>query len=140
LERLRRMTHLIPLEIVGKHLFIKPITLQYPEEKPVIPDRFRGLHRLEIDQCIGCGTCARQCPNRCISMFVAGVEEKKVGEKVIKRERKYPQIYIGRCMFCGLCQEVCPKDALVLTKTFELAAFSREEMLYTYEKLAEGEK
>ncbi|NOZ76235.1 MAG: hypothetical protein GXO65_00845 [Euryarchaeota archaeon] len=78
------MTHLVPLEIVGKHLLIKPITLQYPEEKPVISERFRGLHHLDLDQCIGCGTCARQCPNKCITMFVAGVEEKKIGEKVVK--------------------------------------------------------
>jgi NADH-quinone oxidoreductase chain I len=133
------MTHLIPHEIVGRHVLVKPITQQYPEEKPVIPERFRGLHKLDLDLCIGCGTCARNCPNKCIEMVVAGVEEKRLGERVIRKEKKYPQVYIGRCMFCGLCQEVCPKEAIILTTRFELASYNREDMLYTYEELAKGE-
>ncbi|MGB9587774.1 MAG: 4Fe-4S binding protein, partial [Armatimonadota bacterium] len=43
----------------------------------------------------------------------------------------------GRCMFCGLCTEVCPTGALVMTDEYELAAFSREDLIYDRVKLNE---
>ena len=35
--------------IVGKHIFQKPVTTQYPEEKKPMPDRFRFRIFLSLD-------------------------------------------------------------------------------------------
>ena len=44
-----------------RHLFSKPVTLQYPEERPIVDDRYRGVHYLEQDLCIYCDACAKAC-------------------------------------------------------------------------------
>lgn len=46
------------------------------------------------DQCIGCGTCAADCPQQCI----------EVGEPY--------RIVQSHCLHCGLCQENCPVSAI----------------------------
>ena len=47
------------------------------------------------DACIGCGTCARNCPQQCITP----------GEPfAIAQEH---------CLHCGLCYENCPVQAIV---------------------------
>jgi formate hydrogenlyase subunit 6/NADH:ubiquinone oxidoreductase subunit I len=40
-------------------------------------------------------------------------------------------------MFCGLCTEACPTKGLVMSKHFELASLSREEMVFEMEKIEE---
>ena len=46
------------------------------------------------DECISCGTCAENCPVKCIE----------------EGERKY-RIDAERCIECGTCLEVCPVSA-----------------------------
>src|SRR5574344_528861 len=53
---------------VFKHLFKKPVTLEYPETKVELNENFRGEHALVSDEngnlkCIACGTCQRVCPS-----------------------------------------------------------------------------
>jgi len=38
-------------------------------------------------------------------------------------------------MFCGLCEESCPEEAIVMSRTVELATLKREEMLFHKEDL-----
>ena len=49
---------------------------------------------LITDACIGCGTCARACPEECIT---AG-SPYRIGQ--------------SHCLRCGICQEVCPASAV----------------------------
>jgi NADH-quinone oxidoreductase subunit I len=47
----------------------KPITLQYPHEKRVLPDNYRGMLALlryedETEKCVGCDLCSAACPSR----------------------------------------------------------------------------
>ena len=37
------------------------ITVQYPDERLPIPDRYRGIHYLEQEKCINCGVCFDVC-------------------------------------------------------------------------------
>jgi len=137
IERLKRLSHVLPMQVTFKHLFKPPITVQYPEQREEMKPRFRARHKFIIEKCISCGSCARACPNQTIKMKVVRIEEKKVGEKVVKRKIQHPEIYYGRCMFCGLCVEACPKDALVWSnKEIELSEYTREELFYPYWKLA----
>ena len=60
-----------PVKEVFKNLFKKPMTVMFPEEVVEIPERNRGRHHLDIDNCISCGSCAKICPNRAIRMIEA---------------------------------------------------------------------
>ena len=116
-----------------KNFFSKPVTVQYPEEKPRIFERFRGLHELLLDEngeekCVGCSLCARVCPSDAIYVEA---DENEAG-------KKYARIYrinLGRCIFCGFCEEACPEEAIVLREKFELADVSRDTLVLTKYRL-----
>lgn len=58
-----------------------------------------------------------------------GEDKKRVVDKF--------EMNAGLCMFCGLCVEACPTGAIVMSDKYELAAFSREELIYDRAKLNE---
>ena len=87
-------------------------TIQYPEEKTIYPERFRGLHRLMQREdgnvrCVACMCCPTVCPAHCITIVPAQSDDKGV--------EKYPAVFEIdelRCVVCGLCVEACPCDAI----------------------------
>ena len=87
-------------------------TVQYPEEKVVYPERFRGLHRLMkrddgAVRCVACMCCPTVCPAHCITIVPAETDDRGI--------EKYPAIFEIdelRCVVCGLCVEACPCDAI----------------------------
>ena len=109
-----------------RHVFRKPITIQYPEERREPSERFRGLHALRCypetgeERCISCSLCAKICPTQCIRLVTSG-EERKVIDVY--------DIDLGHCLFCGLCAEVCPEEAIVLSRRYEASYFRREETI-----------
>jgi len=122
------------LKITLAHMFKKPITLQYPKERPVIEAGFRGLHALNMDhdraKCVACYLCPTVCPAKCITVEAA--ED--------ANHDKYAATYeidLLRCIFCGYCVEACPVDAIKMTETFELANYKRSDFVYTKEMLLE---
>lgn len=110
-------------------------TLQYPEEKRVLPERFRGRHRIKkredgTPKCVACFCCQVACPAGCITIE-AGEREDSI-EKVPVRF----DIHILRCVFCGLCVEACPSDAIhVDTGMYELADDDRRKLQYDLDRL-----
>ena len=118
------------------NLFRPKVTLQYPEVRWELPEGYRGLPTLPVctetgkDLCIGCGACARVCPTQLIAI------ESHMGEDK-KRVVDSFTINAGLCMFCGLCEDICPAHAIKMSKNYELAACTREEMMYDREKLNE---
>lgn len=118
------------------HFFRPATTLQYPLERPVLAPRYRGLHGLTSKpdgdlNCIGCGSCAKVCPDHVITMKT----EKREG-----RKGRYPvqfELDLNSCCFCGLCSEVCPTKpkAIVLTQRYELAVRNRADLILTREIL-----
>ncbi|HDL84717.1 MAG TPA: FAD-dependent oxidoreductase, partial [Candidatus Acetothermia bacterium] len=98
-----------------KYLFAKPRTVAYPYEKREIAERYRGFHKNDLEECIGCGNCADICPCAAITMVkVPGIEADP--KKGSTNER--PQINYGRCTYCGLCVDVCPTGSLSLSRDF----------------------
>lgn len=115
------------------HIFHKPITIQYPDEKREVYPRYRGLHALMKyddgrEKCVACCLCAKICPTEAIRIDSSCDEENK------KRIDAY-EIDTARCFFCGLCVEVCPEEALVMSDDYELAVYKREDTIYNKDKL-----
>ena len=112
-------------------------TIQYPEQKRGYSGRFRGRHILKAREdgtlkCVACYMCQQACPAECITI-VAGEHPKVAYEK-------YPVVFdidMLRCVFCGFCVDACPKDAIWMTRDSEMAFFSREEAVFSIEKLRE---
>ena len=115
-----------PLLVVAPKVLRNSQTSAYPTERLVFFERFRGRHRLYLDRCISCNTCARVCP--CKSIVLVEVEG---------RENKFPQIDYQTCCLCGYCVEFCPKNALEFTDFVEYSVHDRSELVYSPERLTE---
>lgn len=115
------------------HTFRPRATIQYPEERPPIPPRWRGRIILSRDpdgqeRCVACYLCAVACPVDCIALQAT---EDDTG-------RRYPaffRINFSRCIFCGYCEEACPTDAIQLTGDFEMGEYRRQNLVYEKEHL-----
>ena len=118
-----------------KHLFRKPITTQYPEERLTVSQRVRGNELVwDKERCTGCATCAKSCPQGAINIITSvKVEENKyLVEKF--------EVDIGYCIFCGLCVESCPYEALFMSCDYERARYRRQELVMTKEGLLLSDK
>lgn len=113
---------------VAKHLFQKPVTIQYPEEKPYMADRFRYRIFLSMDDCVGCTLCEQVCPNLSIRMQNVDKENPRNKRKI------YPDVNFGTCTVCRNCEEICPTDAIYLTHEFQTSR-TRNNFTYSPEEL-----
>lgn len=107
-----------------KVFFKKPVTLQYPDELPVIPAAFRGLHIYEQEKCIACEMCIRVCPIECLSMSYEGKGKNA-------RIKSYTVDY-SKCLFCNLCVEVCPTRCIRLGSEYNLSSYERAGCVREY--------
>jgi NADH-quinone oxidoreductase subunit I len=103
--------------ITLRHLFRKPITEQYPEERRQLPARSRARIVLTKDpdgdeRCVACYLCSAVCPVSCISMQSGQREDGR-------RYARWFRINFSRCIYCGLCEEACPTSAIQLTPEFD---------------------
>jgi NADH-quinone oxidoreductase subunit I len=113
-----------------RHLFLRPITEEYPEFKRVLPARTRARIVLTRDpdggeRCVACYLCSGVCPVSCISMQSA---ERADG----RRFAAWFRINFARCIYCGLCEEACPTSAIQLSPMFETC--ERDILTLVYEK------
>lgn len=123
------------LQLTGRHLFKRKITVQYPEDKTPQSPRFRGLHALRRypngeERCIACKLCEAVCPAVAITIDSSQREDGS------RRTTKY-EIDLTKCIFCGFCEESCPVDSIVETRIFEYHGEQRGDLIMTKEKLLE---
>lgn len=124
---------LVTLWTMFLHMFRRRVTVQYPEQKPYIPPRWRGRIILSRDpdggeRCVACYLCAVACPVDCIALQAT---EDETG-------RRYPEFFrinFSRCIFCGYCEEACPTYAIQLTNDFEMGEYNRQNLVYEKEDL-----
>ena len=107
-------------------------TVEYPDEKLAVPERFRFVPFLVVedydhpdrpghDWCTSCGICAKVCPPQCI--WIVRGSDPNTGRPVPEPEAFFIDIDI--CMNCGYCAEFCPFDAIKMDHDYELASYDR---------------
>jgi NADH-quinone oxidoreductase subunit I len=115
-------------------------TIQYPEEKLLLPEEFRFVPFLVYDEgangaknirCTSCGICAKVCPPQCI--WIVRTSDPATNRPVPQPKAFY--IDVDVCMNCGLCAEYCPFDAIKMDHDYEIAVYNRTENIYGLEKL-----
>ncbi|AFE09666.1 NADH dehydrogenase I subunit I [Corallococcus coralloides DSM 2259] len=121
-------------------------TVEYPEEKPIYPEGYRGLHRLVPrddgkPRCVACYMCATICPAQCIYIEAGEYEHASTDSESAVIE-KYPTQFVIdelRCIVCGLCVEACPKDAIRMdTYMHTPSEYNRQNFVYDIPKLLKG--
>lgn len=137
MEWIRHCTFAEIIEAMGitlKHMFVKPVTFQYPRERRQLPDTHRGALSLlrysnGVERCVGCDLCEAACPSRCIKVVSAEVPGTLV--------RYASEFYIDmtKCVFCGFCVEACPVNALAMTKLYAYATENKRDLLFDKAKL-----
>lgn len=129
------------LKITFKNIFRPTITLQYPEERPEIPENYRGVPTLVKDpngreKCVSCQLCEFVCPPKAIRITPGELDEEGDSAHVEKGPQEF-EINMLRCIYCGYCQEVCPEEAIWLQDVFSVSGYTREELIYQKDKLYE---
>lgn len=115
------------------------VTIKYPDEKRVKPQRFHGRHVLNRyddgqEKCIGCELCAGVCPANCI--YVRGADNPT--DAPVSQGERYGFVYeinLLRCIFCAMCVEACPTQAITMSHLFEMSVDDRDDAIYTKDEL-----
>lgn len=88
-------------------------TLKYPQQDVVLPERYRGLPKLEPSKCSAeCRACSTACPVDAIAA--------KPGAFTLD---------MGKCIFCGQCAMECPQQAIQFTQEHRMATRQRGHLV-----------
>ena len=126
------------MAITFKYVYgVKPVTIEYPEVKEVLPEKSRSRLYNDAENCISCMQCATACPVDCI--YIAAVRRDKDAPKLktssgspIRLDLTQYTIDTALCCYCGLCTTVCPTECLTHTTDYEFSQFTLDEMKYDY--------
>jgi NADH-quinone oxidoreductase subunit I len=122
-------------------------TVEYPDEKLAVPERFRFVpflvtedadhpERPGHDWCTSCGICAKVCPPQCI--WIVRGQDANTGRPIPEPEAFFIDIDI--CMNCGFCAEFCPFDAIKMDHDYEMASYDRTSAhIHDKQKLSKPE-
>ena len=112
------MIHMSMLKSTLKNLFSRPVTVLYPYEKADIPDTNRGRVVWDMQKCIWCRLCEKNCPTLAITT-----------DKVHRTQT----IVRARCIACRICVDVCPTNTITMEPKYSEAVYLRETHVYGLE-------
>jgi Ni,Fe-hydrogenase III small subunit/formate hydrogenlyase subunit 6/NADH:ubiquinone oxidoreductase subunit I len=88
-------------------------TGRFPDEEPVLPERFRGRPVLDAGRCVeGCAACVDACPTHAIEAAPQRLT-----------------LDMGRCLFCTDCTDACPTAAIAFTPELSLGERARARLV-----------
>ncbi len=114
----------IGMGITIKHIWKKPVTLQFPDERQVMPERFRGFVHNDTLKCDACNICAKNCPVDCIYIETEG----KAKERYMTRYA----IDYNKCIWCSLCTENCHTGSITMSHDYDHSVYFRESLVYEF--------
>jgi Ni,Fe-hydrogenase III small subunit/Pyruvate/2-oxoacid:ferredoxin oxidoreductase delta subunit len=111
------------VDIIMERLRQKSRTGGYPRREVAMPEKYRGLPKINRDACAACEdrTCMAPCPTNALT-FGSG------GDTSLSLD-------LGRCLFCTECTSACKDRALSFTNDFHLAARDRRDLVITGNEL-----
>ncbi|MBI2519079.1 MAG: 4Fe-4S binding protein [Bdellovibrio sp.] len=126
------------MKITLKYVYgVKPVTVQYPEEREELPLNSRSRLFNDVENCIACMQCATACPVDCI--YISAVKRDKDAPKVktssgspVRLDLTMYTIDEALCCYCGLCTTVCPTECLTHTRDYEFSQYVLDGMKYDY--------
>ena len=113
----RRLSHSYLIPHLFRTLLRKRATVTFPFGPLRLSDAFRGRMVVDINACIGCGVCARDCATGSL------VFERLAGGGVCLVQ------HYDRCATCGQCAASCRSGAIRMEARFQEGALSREELV-----------
>ena len=118
------------LYITIRNFFAKKVTLEYPDQRPVIPAGYRGAPVLVKDsngraKCVSCQLCEFVCPSKAIKISPSSIPADSEYAFIEKAPSDF-QIDMTRCIYCGYCQEACPEQAIVMGSEYSINSYTRE--------------
>jgi NADH-quinone oxidoreductase subunit I len=129
-------------KVTFRHFRRKKVTMQYPEERWVVPPGYRGVPYLVRDQeghtkCVSCQLCEFVCPPKAIRITPPGPDGPPADRPSAEKMPVEFEINMLRCIFCGFCQDVCPEEAIFLMNDYSIVGQSRAELIYNKQRLLE---
>ena len=115
-----------------QHMFRKPITVNYPDQKVPMFPKYRGKQVLDArrerpGEVRGLRTLRRGLPGRRHLSRSRRERRHRDGRPAV---RGVYQIHKTRCIFCGYCEEACPVSAIFMGKDYELAVYSKQDFIW----------
>lgn len=98
-----------------KSLVGKPVTEMYPQKKKKYTDATRGKVENEIERCLFCRLCEKNCPTKALA---------------VSKEKNEWEIDSLKCCLCRRCVEVCPVTCLSMDNVYFPSVGSRAEGKY----------
>lgn len=102
-------------KIITKSLVGKPATLMHPQRTRVYSEATRGKVENEIEKCIFCRLCEKNCPTAALS---------------VAKEKNEWDIDSLKCCQCRRCVEVCPVKCLSMDNVYFPAVGTRADGKY----------
>ncbi len=93
----------------------KPATLMYPQRKRTYTASTRGKVENEIEKCIFCRMCERNCPTGAIA---------------VSKEKNEWEVDSLKCCQCRRCVEVCPVKCMKMDNVYFPVVRTREDGRY----------
>lgn len=123
--------------ITFRHLFTKSVTVQYPVQRDVLPERVRLKLHVNIDDCIGCRLCERACPVECIDIgTIKSTDDVDLGETSTGHKKKLWvdkfDIDMAKCCYCELCVHPCPTDCITMVEEYEYSVYDRNDLIFPF--------
>ncbi len=120
------------MSVTFRYMFKRKTTVQYPEERKVLADRYMGYVKMvyetegafaDYTKCVACMACVVVCPVSCIQ-----VTHEKHPDPTKKRIAKEFILDYVKCEFCNLCIEACNFDAIIMGHDYDVALYDRSAM------------
>lgn len=103
--------------------FQKPVTENYPTERPEVAQRFRGKLYYDPAKCTGCNLCSKDCPSDALEM----IHIDRAAKRFVAR------YHVDRCTYCGQCVQSCKFKCMGMSnQDWELAALDKQSFEVFY--------